>query len=371
MRACLRTRLGSRNGCSWWVEQLPRKFGDVLTTIGVVIETFSAASAVELAVVERSGFVESRHVGSAVLVDPEGEVVLALGDASTPIFPRSTLKFFQAIASLNSGAVLTEEQVAIAAASHGGTARHVALVREILASVGLDDRALGCPPDWPLDRAARDQLVRAGEQKQPVCMNCSGKHAAMLAACVAQGWPLESYLDPEHPLQQQVREVIERLTTERPAASGVDGCGAPVHAISLTALARGVARVRTANPSSPFALFRNASRVAQAMLAHPWAVDGPGRPNTIVIEELGVIAKTGAEGVIVMAAEDGTTAAVKILDGSPRALTLVGLQLLVTAGKVAVADVQALVPRLELEVFGRGAQVGAIRIGKDVPLTLA
>ena len=144
-----------------------------------------------------------------------------------------------------------------------------------------------------------------------------------------------------------------------------------MHAISLTALARGVARVRTANPSSPFALFSNASRVAQAMLAHPWAVDGPGRPNTIVIEELGVIAKTGAEGVIVMAAEDGTTAAVKILDGSPRALTLVGLQLLVTAGKVAVADVQALVPRLELEVFGRGAQVGAIRIGKDVPLTLA
>lgn len=332
-----------------------------------MIETFSAGSAVELAVVERSGFIESRHIGSAAVVTPEGELLLGLGDVQTPIFPRSTLKPFQTIASLGAGAELTEEQVAIASASHGGTPRHVALVRDILAKVGLDDRALGCPADWPLDRASRDGLVRAGEQQQAVCMNCSGKHAAMLAACVAQGWPIDSYLAPEHPLQIAVREVIERLTTERPAASGVDGCGAPVHAISLTGLARGIARIRTANASSPFALFRNAARVTSACLAHGWAVDGPGRPNTVVIEELGVLAKTGAEGVLTMAAPDGTTVALKMLDGNARAATLVGLQLLVTAGVVPVAEVQRIVPRLDLEVLGRGAQVGAIRIGRDVP----
>lgn len=334
------------------------------------METFAASQAVELAVVERSGFVESRHIGSAAVVSPEGEQILAIGDAATPVFPRSTLKFFQTIASLGAGAELTDEQVAIATASHGGTPQHIALVREILASAGLDDRALGCPPDWPLDRAARDGLVRSGEQQQPVSMNCSGKHAAMLKACVASGWPIDSYLAPDHPLQVQVREVIERLTTERPAATGVDGCGAPVHAISLLALARGIARIRTANASSPFALFRNAARVTQCVLANGWAVDGPGRPNTVVIDELGVIAKTGAEGVLVMAAPDGTSAAVKVLDGSARAATLVGLQLLVTAGAVRVEEVQRIVPRLDLEVLGRGAQVGAIRIGAGVPTAL-
>lgn len=334
------------------------------------METFAAAQSVELAVIERSGFVESRHVGSAAVVSGDGEPILSLGDTTTPVFPRSTLKLFQTVASLGAGAELTDEQVAIATASHGGTPQHLALVREILASAGLDDRALGCPPDWPLDRAARDALVRAGGQAQPVCMNCSGKHAAMLAACVAAGWPTETYLDPEHPLQVQVREVIERLTTERPAATGIDGCGAPVHAISLLALARGVARIRTANASSPFALFRNAARVAQSALAHGWALDGPGRPNTVVIEELGVLAKTGAEGVLIMAAPDGTSVAVKVLDGSARAATLVGLQLLVTAGAVRVEEVQRIVPRLGLEVLGRGAQVGAIRIGAGVPTAL-
>lgn len=331
------------------------------------METFAASQAVELAVVERSGFVESRHIGSAAVVSGDGELRIGIGDIASPIFPRSTLKLFQTVASLSAGASLTDEQVAIATASHGGTPRHIALVREILAAAGLDDRALGCPPDWPLDRAARDQLVRAGEQPMAACMNCSGKHAAMLAACVAAGWPIETYLETDHPLQVQVREVIERLTTERPAAVGVDGCGAPVHAISLTALARGVARIRTANASSPFALFRHAARVSACVLAHGWAIDGPGRPNAIVIDELGVLAKTGAEGVLVMAAPDGTSAAVKVLDGSARAATLVGLQLLVTAGSVPVEDVQRIVPRLGLEVLGRGAQVGAIRIGAGVP----
>lgn len=330
-------------------------------------ETFAARSAVELATVERSGFVESRHVGSAVVVSSEGNVLAALGDIETPIFPRSTLKPFQALASLSAGAELRDERLAIAQASHGGTPQHVAIVRDVLASAGLDDRALTCPADWPLDRASRDALVRAGEPAAPVFMNCSGKHAAFAAACVAQGWSRDDALHPEHPLQQLVRDTIERLASARPAAVGVDGCGAPVFALPLLALARGIARMRTSNPSSPFPLFRNAAAVIGAAMGHGWTIDGPMRPNAVVIDELGTYAKSGAEGVLVMSAPGGTTVAVKVLDGSSRATTLVALQLLVAAGALEVDAVQRVIPRLGLEVLGRGEPVGAIRVGADVP----
>ena len=330
-------------------------------------ETFAARSAVELAIVERSGFVESRHVGAAVVVSGEGHLLAALGDVEAPVFPRSTLKPFQALAALSAGADLRGERLAIAQASHGGTPQHVALVREILHDAGLDDGALTCPPDWPLDRPSRDALVRAGEPAAPVFMNCSGKHAAFAAACVAQGWSRDDVLHPEHPLQQLVRDTIERLASARPVAVGVDGCGAPVFAVPLLALARGIARMRTSNPASPFPLFRNAAAVITAALEHGWTIDGPGRPNAVVIDALGTFAKSGAEGVIVMAAPNGTTAAVKVLDGSSRATTLVALQLLVAAGALEVDAVQAVIPRLDLEVLGRGAPVGAIRVGAEVP----
>lgn len=324
-------------------------------------ETFSAAVAVELAVVERSGFVESRHSGSAVVVGPDGALLRELGDAEAPVFPRSTLKALQAVAVLAAGAQLRGEQLAIAQASHRGTPAHVALVRELLADAGLDDSHLGCPADWPLDRAARDALIRAGEAPSPVFMNCSGKHAAMLAACVQQGWPLDGYTHPEHPLQQLVRTTVERLSGARPAAVGVDGCGAPVFALPLISLARALARMRTANPASPFPLFRNSAAVLRAALAHGWVIDGPGKPDALVIDELGVYAKTGAEGVLVLAAPDGTTAALKVLDGSTRAATVVGLQLLVAAGAVAAEAASRVVARLELAVTGGGAAVGRIR----------
>lgn len=330
-------------------------------------ETFAARSAVELAIVERSGFVESRHVGSAVVVSGEGNVLAALGDVEAPIFPRSTLKPFQALAAVSAGADLRGERLAIAQSSHGGTPQHVAVVREVLAAAGLDDRALTCPADWPLDRPARDALVRSGESASAVFMNCSGKHAAFAAACVAQGWSRDDALHPDHPLQQLVRDTIERLSSARPSAVGVDGCGAPVFALPLLALARGVARMRTSNPASPFPLFRNAAAVMRAALDHGWAIDGPGRPNAVAIDELGTYAKSGAEGVVVLSAPDGTTVAAKALDGSSRATTLVALQLLVAAGALETEAVQRVIPRLELEVPGGGVPVGAIRIGADVP----
>ncbi|MBM7504319.1 asparaginase [Agromyces aurantiacus] len=323
--------------------------------------TFAASAAAELAVVERGGFVESRHVGSAIVISPDGDVVRTLGDPAAAVLPRSSMKPFQAVAVMTSGVTLRGEDAAIATASHSGTTRHVALVRGLLARESLPASALRCPAEYPTDRAARDELVRSGQRAEPITMNCSGKHAAMLLACRANGWSLEDYLDPEHPLQKRVLDVLERLTGERPVASVIDGCGAPVHAVSLTGLARGIQKIASSSTSSPFALFREAAALAEGVRSNGWAVAGPGRPDSVAIDRLGVFSKFGAEGVQVMATPDGTTVALKMLDGSPRASAIVAARLLAGAGALETAAVDGVEPDLGLDVLGGGAVVGRIR----------
>jgi len=328
--------------------------------------TFSLGDAVELATLDRSGFIESRHAGSAVVLGADGGVLRSLGDVAAPIFPRSCLKPFQALAILASGVDLSPEEMVIATASHSGTARHVALVRSVLARAGLGDEALQCPPDRPADPAARDEFLRAGATPSPVYMNCSGKHAAMLLACVQNGWDTATYLHVDHPLQERIRDVLQRFAGERIAATGVDGCGAPVYAVSVTALARGIAKIATSSVSSPFDIFRRAAALSAAIRENGWVIDGPGRANTLVIDRLGLIAKGGAEGVMVMAAPDGTTAALKVLDGNLRVATIVALELLASVGAIAREDIERVRPDLELEVLGGGLRVGAIRVSPVV-----
>ncbi|SMQ68048.1 asparaginase [Agreia sp. VKM Ac-1783] len=317
--------------------------------------TFSIDGAVELAVLERSGFIESRHVGAAVVLDPSGTILEEFGDAAAPVFPRSSLKPFQALAIREAGVRLDPLQTALSMASHGGTPEHVDVVRQILQLASLDETALGCPADWPGDRAARDAVVRAGGSAERVYMNCSGKHAAMLLACVQQGWSTADYLDPAHPLQRRIRDLIEEQTEEKIAASGVDGCGAPVHAISLRALARGVSRI--AQGETP-----DAEWLVDSVLANGWAVDSPKEQNTLVIDELQLFAKLGAEGVMVMSTRSGVAVALKILDGSLRAAAIVALELLVRAGAVKRSDVDSLVSTFDLAVLGGGQPVGSIRV---------
>ncbi|QAY58687.1 asparaginase [Microbacterium protaetiae] len=324
-------------------------------------QTFAAAAAVELAVVERSGFIESRHTGSAIVLGADGEVLREYGDTSSPILPRSTLKPIQALAAVAAGADLAGPHLAVATASHTGTDRHVGLVRDILASAELGEDDLGCPAAWPQDAATRDELVRDGAQPARIRMNCSGKHAAMLLACRRAGWDTASYLDPQHPLQVQIRELVERLTGARVAATAIDGCGAPVHAVSLAGLAKAMHRIATSSSASPFALHRNAGALVQAVRENPWVIAGPGRPDTIVIERLGVFSKGGAEGVHVMSAPDGTTVALKMLDGSSRATAAVSLRLLQLAGALDPTDVSETLSQLPLAVTGGGQDVGTIR----------
>ncbi|MFG6504244.1 asparaginase [Microbacterium sp. P05] len=319
------------------------------------------ADTVELAVVERSGFIESRHTGRAIVLAPDGTIVDALGDVAAPFLPRSSMKPMQALACLTAGAPLEGVSLALSTASHSGTDRHVAGVRAILDAAGLGENDLECPAAWPGDTPTRDELVRERSEPARIRMNCSGKHAAMLLTCVTKGWETAGYLDPQHPLQVHIREVIERLTGERIGATAIDGCGAPVYAMSHAGLARAVHRIGTAAERSPFALHRGAAALVSAVREHPWTIDGPGRADTIVIERLGVFAKGGAEGVMVMVAPDGTTVALKIADGSGRAATAVALRLLERAGALDPGEVANTLRALPLTVFGGGRDVGSIR----------
>lgn len=324
-------------------------------------QTFAVSDAVELAVVERSGFVESRHAGAAVVLNPAGEIIAAHGNVNALVLPRSSLKPLQAIAAVIAGAALEGERLAMATASHVGTDRHIAVVRAMLDQAGLTEDHLACPTAWPTDQATRDDMVRERSDKARIRMNCSGKHAAMLLACVASGWPTDGYLDAAHPLQVHTREVVERLTGERVAATATDGCGAPVFALTLTGLARGLHRIGTASEKSPFALHRVAGTIVRAVRENPWTIEGHGRPDTIVIERLGVFAKGGAEAVMVMVAPDGTTVALKVLDGGSRATSMVAVSLLGQAGALTPAQVADAAAHLPLSVHGGGADVGAIR----------
>ncbi|MGO3661443.1 asparaginase [Microbacterium gubbeenense] len=325
-------------------------------------ETFPASSAAELAVVERGGFVESRHVGSAVVLDADGETVISHGDPDALILPRSSLKPLQAIASVTAGAALEGERLAIATASHDGTERHAAIVRDMLTEIGLSEDDLQCPPAWPGSVEARREMVRDREEKSRIRHNCSGKHAAMLTACRVAGWDTATYLDPAHPLQVHIREVVERLTGTRIAGTVIDGCGAPVYAMSLGSLARGMNRVGTSSERSPFALHRVGAALLRAGREHPSVVEGPGGDDTLTMERFGVFSKKGAEGVQVLVAPDGTTVAVKMLDGSNRAASLVSLALLARAGSIAVENVaRAAAERPGLRITGGGQTVGVIR----------
>jgi L-asparaginase II len=313
-----------------------------------------------LAEVVRSGFTESRHRGAIATVDPDGASALRAGAADVPMFPRSSNKPMQAAAMLRCGLALDGNLLALAAASHSGEDFHVAGAREILASAGLTEDALQCPPDLPLDEQALRALLRAGGDKDRVHMNCSGKHAAMLATCVAAGWATASYTDPAHPLQVGIRQTIERLAGEPVTAVGVDGCGAPLFALSLTGLARAFGALVRADPGSP------ERRVADAMRAHPAWTSGTSRPDRRLVAAVpGLLLKSGAEGVEAFAFADGRAGAFKIDDGdgSRRARTAVSVALL----RVLGADDEPGADRATLDALARppvrggGREVGEVR----------
>jgi L-asparaginase II len=303
--------------------------------------------------VVRSGFVESRHRGSLVLLGADGEVELAVGDVDTPVFPRSSMKPLQAVAMLRAGLDLPEKLLALACASHSGESVHVDLCRAILARAGLGEAALDCPPALPYGEAAAAAVLRAGGGPTRSRHNCSGKHAAMVATSATCGWPVEGYLDPENELQTTIRAGIEELSGEPVAAVAVDGCGAPQFAFGLTGLARAFRHLAVAEPETPEA------RAAAAMRAHPVVIGGSGRDVSELMEAVpGLVAKEGAEGVYAAALPDGRAMAVKVEDGAMRPLPVMLAGVLRRWGRDgAVIDRWAAPP-----ILGGGRQVGEIRM---------
>ena len=302
--------------------------------------------------VVRSGFVEGHHRGSVIALGADGEIAFAAGDPAAAVFPRSSNKPMQAVGMLRAGLELEGELLALACASHSGEPFHLDGVRRVLAGAGLDEAALQTPPDLPVDETERLAYVRAGGEPTPIAMNCSGKHAAMLATCVRNGWPTSCYREPDHPLQRALRDTLEDLAGENVTATGVDGCGAPLFAISLLGLARAFRAVATAPPGTP------EGAVADAIRAYPQWLGGTRRDVTALVAGVpGLIAKDGAEGVYAAALPDGRAVALKIDDGASRARPPV----MVAALRRLGVEADVLDELAESPLLGGGRPVGAVR----------
>ncbi len=307
-------------------------------------EPSARTSYAPVAITDRSDFDESLHHGAVVALDHDGEVAGSVGDPDVSIYPRSSNKPLKTDAMLRLGLELPPEELALACASHDGTERHVTVARRILAGAGLGDEALANTPDLPHDQGVAERVLMSGGGRASIYMNCSGKHAAMLATCQTNGWDIASYLDPAHPLQTAITARIAELTGGVDHI-GVDGCGAPAHVESLTGVARAF---RT--------LAIERGPVWSAMTGKPELVGGEQRDVSRLMWLVpDLMAKDGAEGVFAAALPDGRAAAVKIADGAARAAGVV----LATA--LAGIGVDLDPGRLGEPIRGHGRPVGRVR----------
>jgi len=310
---------------------------------------------VQLGVTTRNGHDESVHYGAVVGLARDGSIEFALGDPATIVYPRSSTKPIQATAMVASGLDLPPRLLALVCASHDGSPMHLAAAREILATAGLTEDDLGNTMDYPLDDDAAADVLRGGGIKTKLQMNCSGKHSGMLATCVHNGWSHDvSYLSESHPLQQRITQMVPELSGEDAAFIGIDGCGAPAHAMSLTGLARVFRTVVMADPASA------PGKVAHAMRSHPEMVGGPTRDITLLMQGVpGLLGKDGAEGVFAIAMPDGRAVALKIADGANRARP----PMMKVALEALGIDTSGVDPRaFDSTIYGHGKPVGSVRI---------
>lgn len=311
----------------------------------------------------RDGLVESIHYGSAVAVAADGSVAAAAGTPLAPFYPRSALKPLQAVAMVRAGLELPADLLALASASHSGASVHRDGALRILELHGLAPTDLENSTDLPYGTAEREDWLRNGGSATRITQNCSGKHAAMAATCVINGWPVEGYLHPTHPLQQLVARTVNDLTGEDPAGVSTDGCGTPLFALTLTGIARAFGRIAKAaaleavgNDGALDARSPEAA-VGLAMQQHPVMVAGEGRDVTALMRLLpGAVAKDGFEGVQLVGLADGSAVAVKISDGGDRARMPATVQLLDALG----VDTEPLAGIATAPVLGGGHPVGQL-----------
>ena len=298
-----------------------------------------------LAELIRNGVVESVHAGHLVALASDGSVSLSKGDISLPIFPRSTVKSIQASAMVHAGLRLPPKLLALAASSHSGSQAHLDAVLEILASAGLTENDLLNATDKPLGESER--LAWGSAAPTRLAMNCSGKHAAMLATCVINGWDIKSYLEMDHPLQLAILREIESLANQSVTNKTFDGCGAPLFAISTIGLAQAVRSITIS--SDPIH-----QEVLSACRQFPEMVAGEGRLTTRMMQGVpGLFMKDGAEGVNIASMPDGRTLVFKIADGSLRSFGVIIQAVLKQWGITT--------PHEAVDVYGGAAVVGGIR----------
>ncbi len=307
--------------------------------------------------VVRGSIVESRHEGSYAVMASNGSLLASAGDIDRPVYPRSAVKAFQAMAVIENGAAdaygFTPQEIALMCSSHGGEPRHVAVARGMLAKLGLGTDAYECGTHWPSREEAAYDLARAGEEPGPIHNNCSGKHAGMLALALTLGADIHGYIAADHPVQRAVAAVLgevcdcDMLTAPR----AIDGCSVPTWALPLRNIALGFARLASGDDLS--AARRDAARrIIEAVRAHPFMVAGSGRFCTALMEKVPrAFVKTGAEGVYCACVPHaGLGLALKCDDGAGRAAEAA------TAAVLAGLDVWTPAERAELVGLARSPQ---------------
>jgi L-asparaginase II len=320
--------------------------------------------------VTRGQLVESCHRGAVAVADTDGILVLAIGDVAKPVFPRSAIKALQALPLVEADAAdrygFDDEELALACASHSGEPAHIAGVARMLTSAGLDSSALRCGAHWPMSQPAAFALARTGAPSA-LHNNCSGKHAGFLCLACSMDIDHTDYWRPEHPVQREVRAVLEDFTGAVLAQEvcAIDGCSVPTWAVPLESLARGFAKFGTGHGLLP-ARASAAARLRQACAQKPWHVAGTGRFCTEIMQLFGtrVFVKTGAEGVYCGALpQRGLGIAIKCDDGAGRAAQAIMAALIARFLPLDPAEHAALVPFMAPSLRNwNGFEVGAVRV---------
>jgi L-asparaginase II len=305
--------------------------------------------------VVRNGFVESVHRGRVAITNSDGSLASSVGADYAPMYPRSANKPLQTVGMLRAGLDLDGELLALVCASHSGESFHLEGVRRILGMSGFDESALQMPAEWPMDPQAREDAIRNGVAKSSLAMNCSGKHAGMIRTTALNGRDVASYRDPDHPIQLAIVQAIDDLAHEQATNLAIDGCGAPLYAISVYGLARAFGRIASASDGAE-------QRVAAAMRSHPEYVSGTNRDELELHRAIpGLIGKSGAEAVYAIGLGDGRGVAIKISDGNPRACPVAMAGVLKRLG----FDHETLDAQVSSPLLGGGDRVGEIRPCKE------
>jgi L-asparaginase II len=297
-----------------------------------------------LATVTRGGIAESLHLGHLVVLNADGSTYLSKGSPELPIFPRSAVKSLQASTMLKAGLTVSDEELAIICASHSGNQSHIDLVIKMLEKRDIPISALKNAVDKPLGE--KEKIAWGEKPPSQLAQNCSGKHAGMLITCKQNGWDMATYLDMNHPLQIAIKNEIEELAGEKVSAVSIDGCGAPLFALSLIGLARSISNlVKSKEPIH--------KQIVTACTTYPELVAGEGRLTTRMMRAVpGLFMKEGAEGIEVCALPDGRVIAIKITDGSWRPVAPIIMEIFKRWG-VAMPDES-------VKIYGGGSVIGEV-----------